>query len=224
MDDFKKLIRERYCKEGIENFSESEVLQLLLSYTCVEDCEKTANYLIGEFGSIKTIFDADINYIIRDGIIDERSAILFKIISSIGRECKKNEINIRCINTPKKVEKYFGKLYYEVDEEMVYTVAVDKKMNILGTFLVSTGSFNSVNADIRKIVDCAIKYNSYGIFISHNHPMASSEPSKSDLVITKNIIKTLHIYDIKLFDHLIKGEDSMQSMKQLGYDIEFDEK
>jgi DNA repair protein RadC len=55
------------------------------------------------------------------------------------------------------------------------------------------------------------------IILVHNHPSGQPDPSKEDRVLTEAIIKCAELFDIRVLDHLILGENGFFSAKREGW-------
>jgi len=88
---------------------------------------------------------------------------------------------------------------------------------VLGIASVSKGGINGTVTDVRIILQYAIKANSSGIIICHNHPRGNLQPSESDQAITRKIKDSGLLMDVQLLDHLIiTAEDSYYSFADNG--------
>ena len=74
---------------------------------------------------------------------------------------------------------------------------------VLGIASISKGGINGTVTDVRIILQYAIKSNSSGIIICHNHPSGILQPSESDMTITRKIKDSGLLMDVQLLDHLI---------------------
>ena len=88
---------------------------------------------------------------------------------------------------------------------------VDTKCNPTIIEHVSVGTANSALVDVKSIFMSAILSNSDGIFVFHNHPSGSAEPSIQDNLITNKIREAGNLLDIKLLDHIIVGDSEYYS-------------
>jgi len=50
--------------------------------------------------------------------------------------------------------------------------------------------------------------------VGHNHPSGSVEPSKEDIVLTKQLIEGGQLLDIPLLDHLVVSGGEYLSIRQ----------
>jgi len=63
----------------------------------------------------------------------------------------------------------------------------------------------------------ALKMQAVHILLVHNHPSGDPTPSKEDIEITKRIHEAAMIMNIPLVDHIIIGDNSYMSLKELRY-------
>ncbi|MGN1037493.1 MAG: hypothetical protein ACI4PX_06945, partial [Ruminococcus sp.] len=66
---------EKYKTYGLNGMSDSEILQLVLSFASVKDTEKVSERLISEYGSLNAVLNADINHLIGSDV-NEKTACL----------------------------------------------------------------------------------------------------------------------------------------------------
>lgn len=87
---------------------------------------------------------------------------------------------------------------------------------VLGILPVSKGGLSGTVTDVRIILQAALKSNSVGLIICHNHPSGNLNPSDSDYKITRKIKEASSIMDIQLLDHLIIGNEGYNSFADSG--------
>jgi len=217
----KKVLLEKYYEQGLENMSQSEILQLILSYTTVKDIEKTADRLLSEFGNINSVFNSSMEHIIDDDL-NEKNAMLIKTIPCVSMQYVLNKGNNFFIGNPEMRNYYFKSLYSGASEERFYIISVNRHKMVMGEHLIAEGTPDSVRVSSEKIIRYAMGIKSYGIFISHNHPLTDATPSVADYELTKSVVRIMKFYKIRIFDHIIAGASSIASMKELKYGIDFD--
>ncbi len=218
----KKLLTEKYKQSKLSDFSDDEILKLLLSYSGISNSfPETAEALIKEYGSINVLMDADINMLMKNKDIDEKVAVLLKIIPQLSRIISLESEKIVCLSSSQIAMEYFRRYFIGASEELLAMVCTDEKLNITAEKTLCCGSAIAVSTYCRKIVEFALKNNSSHIFIAHNHPIGSAEPSASDLRSTGIICRTLENIGISLVDHIIIAKDSAISIKELPHTVIF---
>jgi DNA repair protein RadC len=84
---------------------------------------------------------------------------------------------------------------------------LSRSNKVLGIASISIGGINGTLADVRIILQFAIKANASGMIICHNHPSGALIPSESDIKIANKIREAGLILDIQLLDCLILTMD-----------------
>ena len=87
----------------------------------------------------------------------------------------------------------------------------------LGIYTVSKGGISSTVVEIRHILFVALKTNSTGIILAHNHPSGNLKPSSSDLKLTERMNEACKVMDLNLMDHIILSKQGYFSFKDEGY-------
>jgi len=88
-------------------------------------------------------------------------------------------------------------------KETVKMLLLNRANKVLGITTISEGGISGSLMDVRMIYQFALKGNASGIIIAHNHPSGNTNPSESDLKITKKIKEAGDLLDIQLLDHII---------------------
>lgn len=105
--------------------------------------------------------------------------------------------------------------YIEVRESL-YILFLNGANELLGYHLASFGGKTSTVSDVSSILMVALKTNSSGILIAHNHPSGINQPSNEDKVITKRINKACELVGLRFFDHMIVTSESYYSFMDEG--------
>jgi DNA repair protein RadC len=92
------------------------------------------------------------------------------------------------------------------EQECFLVILLNGRLQIIEQKLVFLGSLNECSIHTREIFKDAIKKNSAGIIIAHNHPSDDPTPSIEDKKITQGLIKAGEILGIKVLDHIIIGD------------------
>ena len=71
--------------------------------------------------------------------------------------------------------------------------------------------------EILKLIFLNTRCNAYGIMLLHNHPGGDPTPSREDVMITRRIYEAGELLGIRLFDHIVIGDNCFVSMKEKGF-------
>jgi DNA repair protein RadC len=88
-------------------------------------------------------------------------------------------------------------------QEQFVVAYVNQASDLLGLYRASSGGVTGTVADIRIILAIGLKLLSTGIILAHNHPSGNLRASKQDEELTRKIMESGKLMDIKLLDHLI---------------------
>ena len=100
--------------------------------------------------------------------------------------------------------------------EFFYILCLNRNNKVLGYCQISAGGLNGTIADVRMIMQTALKSNSCSIILSHCHPSGNLEPSEADKDLTKKIREAGKVLDIAVLDHLIITSESYYSFADEG--------
>ena len=106
------------------------------------------------------------------------------------------------------VAKFVRPLFEGLDREQFVVVLLNAKYRPIGAHVVSIGSLTASIVHPRETFKCAVAGNANAIFICHNHPSGSPEPSPEDIEITQRLRECGELLGIPLIDHVILTGDS----------------
>ena len=95
--------------------------------------------------------------------------------------------------------------------ELFYAMYLSRANEILAIQKISEGGTVSTVVDVKMIMQSALKTNSHGIILCHNHPSGALKPSETDIKLTKKLIQAGVILEIKITDHIILTEEHYYS-------------
>ncbi len=218
-DGHRNRLKNRFLNEGLTNFEDHNVLELLLFYSIPRsDTNEIAHELLNKFGSLHGVFEAGMEDLMSVNGISRYSAVLIKMIPELFVVYGRDKVrDIQKINSSDDAKQFFIPRFYGKVREEVQIVLLDDKMNIIKWVKIYEGSVNSANVPIRKIVEIAIENRATNVIIAHNHPTGLILPSKDDLRATAKVREALALVDIKLLDHVIVSDNEAASLKDSGY-------
>ncbi len=102
------------------------------------------------------------------------------------------------------------------DREKFIALHLDTKNQLISYEVVSIGTLNASLVHPRELFKGAILSNASSVILCHNHPSGLPEPSRDDIELTRRLSKAGDILGIKILDHLIFGDKSHLSFKNIG--------
>lgn len=209
-------IKNRFRSEGLDNFDEVHVLELLLCY-CVprKDTNPLAHALLEHFGSLSRVMEASVEEMEKVPGVGENISTFLSLITAVGRYYLVNRSSSAVIlNSIEQYGEFLVPYFFGRRNEAVFLLCLDAKRKVLCCREVGEGDVNSASISVRRIVEMALGANASMVILAHNHPGGIALPSSEDLRTTRRIGRALFAVDIMLVDHVIVAEDDFTSLVQ----------
>ena len=218
-DGHRQRLKNRFLTEGLDNFEELQVLELLLFY-CIprQDTNPIAHRLLEHFGSFAQVMEASPEELKKVPGVGDSVATFLSFVTSAGRyySVKQQNADVKILSDLETCGKYLIPYFRSRRNETVFLLCLDAKCKVLGCKEVGEGSVNSASVPIRRIVEMALGMNATSVVLAHNHPSGLAIPSGEDVQTTRRLAMALDTVDITLADHIVVADDDYVSMAQSG--------
>ena len=213
-DGHRKHMLERFHKNGIELFREHEVLEILLYFSIPRrDTNEIAHKLLNRFHSIGDVLTAPEEELLEFPFITNRTVEHFKLITMLSRIVEKHAEDKKAyLCTTDEIATYFQAQFSMMQDERFAVLSLDNMGKFKACEFVGQGDIASVDVNIRKIIEIALKTKATEVVICHNHPGGVPFPSQADIEVTRNVKKALDIIKVVLSDHIIVTHDDYISL------------
>ncbi len=217
---------EKLERLGSENLSNSELLAIIIKtgtkeLNCLEVAQNvlTTDKNIDNISDLEHLNNLSIHELMKFPGIGRVKAIQIKAVVELAKRISYSSKNVdKCkINSPKDIFNLVKKSYIGKKQEIIKTVLLDKSNKVICVVTNSLGNIDSVMIGIREIFSEPIKQMAASIILVHNHPSGNTTPSKEDIKFTKMVVQNGEIFQIKVLDHVIIGNNSYSSLVELGY-------
>lgn len=211
-------LKDRFLAEGLENFGEVHVLELLLFYAVPrKDTKPIARALLDHFGSLPLVLEATVPELMAVEGVGIGAATFLTMINQVGRYYQVRRADTPVImNSTEDYGRYLLRQLYGRRNETVFMLCLDAKCKLLCCRKLGEGSANSANIPIRQMVEIALSVNATMVILGHNHPSGLAVPSHEDIETTQRLATALGAMDIVLVDHVVVAEDEFVSLVQSG--------
>ncbi len=212
-------LKRRFIENGIESFSDHNILELLLFYVVPRrDTNMAAHRLMQRFGSLSAVFDAPMQELCEIEGIGKNAACYLKLFSQVARVYFNDKLKDGILlDSSEKVGEYLIPKYVGIMHEMVLLICLDAKGKVLSCTAVMEGTINATQVSVRKIVETAVRNNAASVILSHNHPSGLAIPSREDVATTKKIEQALALISVALVDHIIVADNDWVSFRDSAY-------
>ncbi len=204
-DGHRARVKDRLLREGLAGFADHEVLELLLFYAIPQgDTNPTAHALLDKFGTLKNVFDADIKELKSTKGIGDNAATLIKLIPEItGVYSSLGLRDSYIIRNTQDAGLYACGKIGSLSKEVFSVICLDSKRAVIAFEILEHGTVSQASVHPRKVVECALRYNSAAVILAHNHPSGNATASENDRQLTKELCLLLDGIGINVLDHII---------------------
>jgi DNA repair protein RadC len=182
---------------GFNNYSDLELLSKLLGV-------REAKKIYASGGGLNAIFRAD---------APEVCLVVRELLTRwMGAEMIQGE----ALNSPHTVRDYL-KLHFAGREfESFVAIFLDAQHRVIVAEELFKGTLTQTSVYPREVVKAALKHNAAAVIFAHNHPSGTTEPSKSDELLTSALKQALALLDVRVLDHFIVAGNQTMSFAERG--------
>ena len=137
------------------------------------------------------------------------------------RECPTPE-QMQLCDTPEQAVNYW-RLHiatspqFNPECECLVVLMLNTRRRVKGHQLVTIGTMDSMLVHPREIFRCAVIAAASALILMHNHPSGEPAPSEADIKVTRDLIRAGQLMKIEILDHVVIGNPSHVSLRELGY-------
>lgn len=101
--------------------------------------------------------------------------------------------------------------------EQVWCAAVDSRLRVLDTRVMSVGTLACSMFDVPSILRFVLSCDTaLGFVVAHNHPSGDVEPSTEDIQATRALVQGARAVSLQLQDHVVCAAGAFTSMRARG--------
>ncbi len=217
-DGHRERLRARFAEHGLESFNELNALELLLCYAIPRrDTNEIAHRLLDAFGSLSGVFQASMQELTSIPGIGENAATLILMVPQIVKKAHVSKAKeVKIIRNSTDAGNYLLPYFLDEPDEIVMMLCLDNKRAVICCREMGRGVVNCVDANIRRMVETALKVKTTTVIVAHNHPNGVALPSREDDNFTRTLYRSLGLLGITLEDHIIVANDEFVSLADSG--------
>lgn len=212
-------LRDKFLEQGIEAFTDSEIIELLLTFgTPRSDCKEAARAALAQFQTLPAVLDATPVQLQQIKGIGAKNIFALQFIQGVARRYLRQRIvGKKYIHSSREVADYLLHTMRGLQHEVLTVVFLDAAHGIIDSAVVAEGTVTVNTVYPRELVKAALARNASGLVIAHNHPSGSLTPSRQDEELTRSLHLICSFMHISLLDHLIIGaSDQVYSFADSG--------
>jgi DNA repair protein RadC len=214
--------RERLARVGPQSLSTTELLAIILR-TGVggENVINMSTRILAQYGGLAGLARADFAQIEAvKGLGPAKTAQLlaaFELGRRLMLEAPEERLQIR---SPADAAHLLMPLIGHKEQENFVVLYLDTRNRVTDREILYKGSLNTSLVRVAEVFRGAIRRNSAGIIVAHNHPSGDPNPSPEDVALTRRLVKSGKLLEVDLLDHLVIGQNRYVSLREraLGFE------
>ena len=221
--------REKLLAFGPSKLTKAELLAIFLRAGIKgKSAVKLASELLNRFGGVRGIFRASNKDLLRVEGLGEAKVAQIKAVHALAEEYLKEKAKTRkAVRNSKEIFNYLYHTMRDRKDEVFKVISLSGQNEMLNIVDAFYGTVTSSNVYPRKVIELAIKSNATALIFAHNHPSGNPNPSKYDKEITKELLFACRYAGIRVWEHIIIGDNCYFSFADKGliekYDKKFEE-
>ncbi len=203
---------------GARSLTNSELLAILIATgttkkTAIEVCqdllEKSGN-------SLRNLFDMDWRAMTNVEGIGPAKAITIKAALELGHRVPSEKNNEKIVlRSASDIFTYIKPTLEYLTHEEIWIIFAKNDLSLIDKVKISEGTGNAASFDIKKIMRHILdRHYCSAVVMVHNHPSGNLIPSIPDKNITRQLKEACKLFDVRLLDHIIVGEEEYFSFQE----------
>ena len=94
---------------------------------------------------------------------------------------------------------------------------LNTRRRVKGHQLLTIGTLDTILVHPREVFRGSIIASASAVVLMHDHPSGDPTPSEADIKVTRDLIRAGQLLKIDVLDHVIMGNPSRSSLRELGY-------
>lgn len=215
----KKRLKERFRTGGIEAFTHSEALELLLSYSVPEKGLKTASKALFErFSDLNSVLSAGEDELKAIKGVPGGAASLISVIKKIREGYMAGTgPKLDTINEKKDALKLLKTSLKDLKGERLLAIYMNSRNEVLSTEIVHDGRVESPLAVSRRAVELAIRHNARSAVFVRATSGALSAEDPGERRLARTLERASLAIDLVVHDHLIVDKKAYFSGRDAGW-------
>lgn len=208
--------RRHLVEHGAQALSDVELLSILLRTGGRRSAHELAAGLLTAYGSLRGLLVADRHAAGTFGLTEVGYTSLQAALELARRHYQSLMTSAPVLSAPRIVREFLRMRLRDLPHEVFAVVYLDNRHRFISFKELFRGTIDGASVHPREVVKEALAHNAAATILVHNHPSGVAEPSQADELITRRLKEALALVDIRLIDHLIVGDATVESFAERG--------
>lgn len=210
--------REKMLQKGRQALSDAELIAILIATGSKNESavDVAKRVLKSANDNLLNLSRLSVQELMKNKGIGEAKAITIIAALELGRRRGAEPLRKIQISGSKDSYMALADVLSDHDTERFWLLMLNRANKLIHREPISTGSSTGTVVETKQIVKLALDWRANGLILGHNHPSGSLTPSSADILLTRKIKEAAELFEIKLLDHIIVGDNSYYSFADNG--------
>ncbi|MBV1871543.1 MAG: DNA repair protein RadC [Gammaproteobacteria bacterium] len=210
--------REKLLEKGGSALSDAELLAIffrtgIAGKTAVDMARET----LAQFGSLRKLVEAGPDAFCSVPGLGPAKYVQIQAALELGERCMKEKLHRGdVLSNPAQTKDFLMMRMRSYQQEVFACLFLDSQNRVITFDEMFFGTINAASVYCREVVKRGLERNAASVIFAHNHPSGVAEPSAPDEQITRQLVKSLNLVDIKVLDHIVVGDGVTVSFAERG--------
>ena len=197
--------RERVLQFGVQSLSNSELLAIFIrTGNKNRNAIELSSDILQHFGGFQDLLTSSLNDFKDIQGLGLAKWTQFQAAQEIVKRASLENLRERpLLQSQAMTRQFLQSSIGSLDHEVFACFFLDQLGYLIEFKVLFRGGFNQTFIYPRELLKEALKRNSYGLILAHNHPNGIAQPSQADIALTNHLKKLLISLDINVLDHFI---------------------
>ncbi len=208
--------RELIDRFGVESVADEVLLAVILrSGVRGVNVMELSRRLLNHYGSLSALARTPVDELIRmRGMGRIKAQVLKSALELAKRLTGESTSDQPVVRTPENAAAILRETARTLETEVFWVLLLNAKNRLQAPPVeITSGLLDASQAHPREVFRDAIRAACAAIVMVHNHPSGDPAPSPEDIRITRQLVQSGRVIDIRVLDHVILGKAS-SSRKQ----------
>jgi len=203
----------RLMERSADYLTEGELLALVHKEN-IENALHTSRDLLSQHGSLKQLAHLNVNELMECEGIGLESACAIQAAIEIAKRLNRyvGESRLK-ICSPEDAAELFRPILAGKCQEEFHIAMLNTKNEVFRCEIIGKGGIDNCSVDHRVVFSVALRYRAAKIIVAHGHPSGDPTPSSQDISFTKALVQAGNMLGLKVLDHIIIGESTIERPK-----------
>ena len=210
--------REKLISRGPAALSDAELLAIFLRTGVTgKTAVDLARDLLSEFGGLRALLEADrLDFCSHHGLGAATYAQLQAVLELARRHLQEQLHRGDALENPDTTREFLASRLRHLPYEVFACLFLDNRHRVIEFEELFRGTIDGASVHPREVVRRALHHNAAAVILAHNHPSGVAEPSRADVALTRRLVDSLTLIDVRVLDHVVIGDGDGVSFAERG--------